>query len=347
MRYWAYIDLYGNWQGQRLINATQYRAVHAALANSRPEFLSLNTHDPDGTQTSFRLVFDLDSIDPEKARHDATTIIGRLGSLTNAYPHVYYSGGKGYHIETGFTCHGERAHEIAGNMAKTIGGDLHTLDTKIYRNRSLFRLPHSPASKQGFFKVRLEPQELDHPSLYHAELSSRQMSWEPDQVDTPDFSRLTEMALQATRELPVWSSYQPTGSGSQNEDLILTPCITKIANTPPAEGSRNLTTFVLARHLKQFGRSEQEALDELLSNPHFSHAKAQTVVRSVVRSTFGSSRETRVGCKGGSNEAALMRQFCDPWCPFSDVPLPTPTRSVSETVVDNRIAVSSKTPFKT
>lgn len=143
------------------------------------------------------------------------------------------------------------------------------------------------------------------------------------------------MALESFQSLPVWSTYQAESGNDPERDLILTPCITKIALTPPEEGSKNLTVFVLARHLKQFGKTEQEALTELLANPNFAHANAQQVIRSTVKSLYQSKREVRAGCKGMSNEAALMRQFCDPWCPFSPEKLPTPTWRVCETPVGN------------
>jgi hypothetical protein len=299
MRYWAFIRE-GNWHGQRLIHATQYHAVHQIVHGRYPEFLSLNTYNPDGTIRSFRLVFDMDSTNVELARHDTAIVVARIG--------------------------GERSHEVAGVLAHRLFGNLQTLDTKIYRNRSMFRLPYSPASEPGFFKIELGPDELDHPSHYHRQLSSMRSPYQNQTVDRPDYKRLTEMAQESFQTLPVWSTYQPESGNDQERDLIVTPCITRIANKTPVEGERNLTIFILARHHKQFGKTEADTLGELMGNPHL--AGLEREIRSVTKSIFGSQREVRCGCKGGSNEATLMRENCDKWCPFSPEKLPTPTWSV-------------------
>lgn len=343
MRYWAFIDGNGNWQGQRPLTAAQYLAVHSALAGKRPEFLSLNTYDQDGAQTGFRLVFDLDHpTDLHQAHTDAVEVFATIANLTGEYPAIYFSGSKGYHIETNFHIHGPRAHELAHMMAKKLFPYLPSLDMKIYRQRSMFRLPNSPASKPAYFKVRLTPEDLDLPSLFHQELSMRRSTWEPDFPAKPDYKRLAEMLLEATKDLPPRANYSPTPDGPYNEDLFVQPCIERMAAKAPVEGQRHLTIFVLARHLKQFGRTEPEAIAELLNNPNLGGLEKE--IKNVTRSIYRSSRPMQVGCRGMSNEALIMRENCDPWCPYSKDPLPTPTRSVSEDKsMGNRTVLQSPT----
>lgn len=321
MRYWAFIDKFGNWQGNRPLTNAQYRAIHTALAGKRPEFVSLNTYDQNENQTSLRLVFDLDSPDTDKARHETTEVVATVARLTNAQPHIFFSGNKGYHIETNYHIEGERAHEVALSITRNLFPTLATLDRSIYRTRSMFRLPDSPASKPGFFKVRLDPQDLDLPADYHRELSARRIHFLPEIVETPNFSRLAEMALQSLKTLPALPSYSQDDLVQQGQDLIPQPCIARLANKPPLEGTRHLTIFVLVRHHKQFGKTEDETIAILRGNPHF--ADLHKEINQVTRSLYRSTRPMQVGCKGLSNEAALMRDNCDDWCPFSTVPLPT------------------------
>lgn len=348
MRYWAYIDRWGNWHGQRPVTHAQYCTVHTILKGRRQEFLSLNRYNANGTQTGMRLVFDVDNHNTEKARYDAAQVIARVGELTNAMPHVYFSGNKGYHIETDFSVSGERAHEICKGIATKLFPTLASLDFKIYRQRSLFRLADSPASKTGFFKVRLDAEEIDLPSDWHKESSIRRLHWTPKEIDQPDYSRLAELTLESTRALSPWAEPAPKVDGQQGHDLIVTPCITRIASIPPPEGQRNLTIFVLARHHKQFGKTQAETLDLLLSNPNFSHPRAAKAINATVKSLFHSKRDVKVGCKGSTNEASLMREHCDSWCPFSTVPLPTPTHGRSNaTTLGNPPVLQGSTTLST
>lgn len=341
MRYWAFIDHWGNWHGQRLITPAQYRIVHHALAGTRPEFISLNNYTTRGDQVQFRLVFDLDSPDTDKARHETAEVAITLARLTKTEPAIYFSGNKGYHVETDFQIDGDRAHEIALLVTRLLFSHLTTIDTKIYRQRSMFRLPNSPASKKGYFKVRLDPADLDFPSDYHRELSARRLHAENLVLQTPDFSRLAELALQCTQQLLPRSNIVQNQNAAANDVLPVTPCIERIASKRPAEGQRNLSIFVLARHFKGQGYTEEEALKALQENDNLSdlHREIVTVTKSIYRS----SRDVRIGCKGLSNEAALMRDNCDNWCPFSSVPLPTPTRRVSETGMATGTVLQGKT----
>lgn len=341
MRYWAFIDHWGNWQGQRLITPAQYRIVHHALAGKRPEFASLNNYDRDGSQTQFRLAFDLDSPDTDKARHETAEVAITLARLIGTEPAIYFSGNKGYHIETDFQIDGDRAHEIALLVTRHLFSHLTTIDTKIYRQRSMFRLPNSPASKPGYFKVRLAAEDLDFPSDYHRELSARRIHAETLFCDQPDFSALTELALECTKTLPTYTQVIPSSNAATDDVLPVTPCIIAIMSKPPEEGRRNLSIFVLARHFKGQGYTEEETLKALQENDNLAGLPREIV--TVTKSIYRSSRDVRIGCKGLSNEAALMRDNCDNWCPFSSVPLPTPTRRVSETGMANRTVLQGKT----
>ncbi len=114
------------------------------------------------------LYFDLDG---ETARDNAKTLLTVLkeqGCLEQSIQ-LYYSGNKGFHVEIPFEALGiQPNHElnvVFSKIAKNIKEkcSIPALDTGIYDQVRLWRLPNSINSKSGLYKIPLYLEELELP----------------------------------------------------------------------------------------------------------------------------------------------------------------------------------------
>lgn len=110
-----------------------------------------------------KLWFDFDSeTDLDKAKSDTKEIVARLknAGIKESSIDIYFSGGKGFTVTTQFTklLNRTQVEHLAINV---FGKDLETLDTTMYDENQILRIPNTKHQKTGLYKVQLSIAQLN------------------------------------------------------------------------------------------------------------------------------------------------------------------------------------------
>ena len=318
MRYFGYRSA-GHFNGHLLLSDQQIFSVLSALNPATTEaFASMQTYDDSGCIVSAPIYADLDG---ESALDDTRYIVYLFGECLNVVPRVWYSGNKGFHLVLPYEINHEQAHLVVKNFILDISRTLKSLDHKVYRTKSLFRIPNYRASRPDFYKVEITQQELMSLSLDDIQ----QIATCPriDFKSIPiDIDKLKENQMfchhleQSINNIPKYERSVETYIN--NIDVDMMPCIKAILESPPRQGTRNHCTFLLAKFYKSCGVPVDTALAITLSQPHFKEYNdhADEVIRTF-NSVYKSPAIAKIGCKSGF-DAELLRRHCSPLCPFND-----------------------------
>ena len=106
-----------------------------------------------GKAYSSKLLFDFDSINVVEARDDAIELLHRLNkdiTPVQDYSKVYFSGGKGFHVEVFLDK--EFSPEELKALCTNMASGLKTFDKKIYNTTRLIRLKETKQQTTGKYK---------------------------------------------------------------------------------------------------------------------------------------------------------------------------------------------------
>ena len=258
-----------------------------------------------------KLVFDFDSTDHELARKDAIELINRLKQDTNLDDiQIYFSGGKGFHVEV------ELDSFLLNKEIKAICmfylQGLQTADVKVYNPTRIFRLPLTK-HKSGNYKVPLTYDDLlslsqkeiheyaktkltpdtingvwgkvkvtktmkekaeeiiQKPEIVAEKIQSPDFETIQKEIDNLDFSHKPIYLTSAKYVLH--QGLIPQGYGQESRMIL---CSSYKAAGYPAEYSYKLLRAVSEQRVKRFGPEYEFEKDELWNN----------VIMSVYSSTW-------------------------------------------------------------
>lgn len=316
-KYFAYKER-GYWRVQELLPIAQIRAMLAALAWQYEVFASIQSYDEHGNVVGGPLWFDFDG-HPEDVLAEVRHFVCALEFTINVTPRIYFSGSKGFHVIIERFIDHPRVHELVQDFVRETAPFLRTLDPKVYRTRSMLRIPGSKASKPGYYKIEVTRRELFDLS-YDA---IRQLATAQRFIETEhDPSRLDEhvfddwLAL-AIKNLPTYDSLPQLESLARSVDMEVTPCIANMLVTPAPEGERNATCFTLARFFRGCDVDEETCRQILMKQPHWQGFEVDgREVTKVLRSVYRSQKPSQLGCRGNSQTAEIMRSYCATPCHF-------------------------------
>lgn len=314
-KYFAYIDHHGSWKVNELISMEQSRVLLSTLAWKYQVFASIQDYDQYGNILRCPLYFDIDG---PKALEDARGLVGACEFLTNVTPRIYFSGSKGFHLIIERKIEHPRCHELARDFANEIGGCFPSVDFKVYTARRMFRIPGSPASKPGYFKVELLREQLFGWPMETIREHAREQRF-PDTRHDPSKMHDDQINAWLAIAVPKLPEYTLVHISNVAKDLNLelTPCLRTILTTPAPSGDRHSSVFLLARFLKNCGVDAQSASRLLTSYAHWKSYESSTGdVTKVLTSVYQSQKPSHVGCKGASSDATLLRSHCDQLCPI-------------------------------
>lgn len=317
-KYFCYKDERGYFCGQKLVSIAALNGLRVAL-HDRQHFATIQTYDAIGNQLFCPLYADLDHADPSVSLADARYIVYLLQEMTNLIPDIYFSGNKGFHIIIPTKIEGQNPHLIARYFFEYLAKSLVSLDKNVYRNKSMFRLPNSPASKEGYYKVKISRKELMTKSIEEI----RELAVKPrkEVINECDISQINDEFLgileDARNNLPVYQrEHLAHVSGELAEEMTF--CIQAMIKNPADSGERNRVCQLLARFFKKCGVSIEDALEIMYKEPHWkSYEDTDQGVAKVFRSIWNSKRIPMVGCKTGT-DSDLMKQHCDSLCWFNE-----------------------------
>lgn len=309
------------WRVNELLPVSQIHGLLRSLAWKYEVFASIQSHDEDGNVLFAPLWFDFDGR-PEDVLSEVRHFVAACEFVINCTPRIYFSGSKGFHLILERTINHPRVHELVADFAKEVGpARMNTLDPKVYRSRSMLRIPGSKASKVGYYKIEITRRELfdlTYDQIRQLATSQRFIETEhdPSKIDDQTFDA---WLTQAIKGLPDHTSLEHITSMARSVQMEITPCIATMLAGKISIGERNMTVYVLAKFFRSCDIDEGTARDLLLRVPMYaSFEQDGKEVSKVLRSVYRSPKPAMLGCRGKSAYAELMRTYCAAPCHFRE-----------------------------
>lgn len=307
------------WMVNELITMQQCMSMLQTLDWKFPVFASIQDYNADGDIAACPLYFDIDAPELEDAAQDAWAVVQACEYLIKCTPRIYFSGSKGFHLIIERKIEHPRCHEIARHFAQEAASHVHHVDRSVYTSRRMFRIPTSPASKPGFYKIELTRMELF--KLCPTEI--RQLARTRRTIVTEhDPSKIDEDVwaawyAQALRELPTVKTVEALQKNYTSVSTEITPCIVTMLTKPAMPGERHNTIFTLARFFRSCEVDEGTAISLILEQPHhLDYEKERGEVSKTVKSVYRGRVQSSIGCRGNGVYPELMRSFCAAPCHF-------------------------------
>ena len=260
------------------------------------------------------LYLDLDIDDIEhnfnKIKQDLALVLRRLKTvfhLSDKDIELYFSGSKGFHILVSHVIFGFEPSRDINKQYKKVAVDLKTytvnktVDTKIYDNKRLFRVPNTVNHKTGLYKVPVTYEKIKEMKTY-AELkeyasspkSSRPYIYKYNVKAREAFDELIEK-IDAEEKAKI--NTKLAKEFIQKRELL--PCVQYILKNGCAKGQRNNTTVALANSLFQIGKDFDEVL-EIITYWNLEKNEDpldQSEIRTTVMSAYNNAKQNRFyGC---------------------------------------------------
>ena len=260
------------------------------------------------------LYLDLDIDDIEhnfnKIKQDLALVLRRLKTLfylSDKDIELYFSGSKGFHILVNQNIFGFEPSRDLHKQLKKVAVELKTytinktIDTKIYDNKRLFRVPNTINHKTGLYKVAISYEKVKNmqsfeelrtyaskpkiakPCIYKFNPKAREAFDELiDKIDTEERAKInTKLAKEFI----------------QKRELL--PCVQYILKNGCAKGQRNNTTVALANSLFQIGKDFDEVLEIITcwNAEKNEDPLDQAEIRTTVMSAYNNAQQNRFyGC---------------------------------------------------
>ena len=260
------------------------------------------------------LYLDLDIDDIEhnfnKIKQDLALVLRRLKTLfylSDKDIELYFSGSKGFHILVNQNIFGFEPSRDLHKQLKKVAVELKTytinktIDTKIYDNKRLFRVPNTINHKTGLYKVAISYEKVKNmqsfeelrtyaskpkiakPCIYKFNPKAREAFDELiDKIDTEERAKInTKLAKEFI----------------QKRELL--PCVQYILKNGCAKGQRNNTTVALANSLFQVGKDFDEVLEIITywNKEKNEDPLDQAEIRTTVMSAYNNAKQNRFyGC---------------------------------------------------
>lgn len=307
-----------HWRVNDLLPVDQIRSMLQTLEWKYEVFASIQTYDEHGNIKCCPLYFDLDG-EPDQVLADAKAFCQTCEFVLNITPRIYFSGSKGFHLIIEKAIDHPRCHELVADFAKEIAGSIRSVDKKVYSSRRMFRIPCSPASKRGFYKIELLRRELFDLSFDQIRDLARhqriiETEHDPSKLDDDTYESWLAIAI---AQLPTYDKVGRRSDGGSSVDMEMTPCIATMLSTRAGPGDRNQTVYILAKFFRICEIDEASCRAILLQYQHWhDFEKEGGEVTKVVRSVYRNPRPSMIGCRGQGIYQELMRAQCAAPCHF-------------------------------
>lgn len=260
------------------------------------------------------LYLDLDIDDIEhnfsKIKQDLALVLRRLKTvfyLSDKDIELYFSGSKGFHILVNHNIFGFEPGRDINKQYKKIAVDLKTytvnktVDTKIYDNKRLFRVPNTINHKTGLYKVAISYEKVKSMESYD-ELKAYASK---PKIAKPCVYKYNHKAREAFDELieKIDAEEKAKINTKLAKEFIqkkeLLPCVQYILKNGCAKGQRNNTTVALANSLFQVGKDFDEVLEIITywNKEKNEDPLDQAEIRTTVMSAYNNAKQNRFyGC---------------------------------------------------
>ena len=256
------------------------------------------------------LLFDIDCEDNlTQSRASSVELITHLVNEYQINPDhlwIWFSGNKGFHIALPQKMIGiiEPSATIGAqikNAATYLAGDIPHVDTKIYENHRVIRLPNSKHAKSGLFKTQITFDELRYFEIGEIqEIASQKRKFEPK-------SNLSNVPLNEKLQRDICSHLIV--------ETVSREFIQEGFFTPPQPGNRNNQLFKQATMLYEHSDLPEKSINEILgtinaaSQEPLPYYEIDNIVRSAKRARR--SEEESVDDLKLSTLADLIPEYVD------------------------------------
>ena len=273
-----------------------------------------DSKDPNTANFIAPLYLDLDIDDIEhnfnKIKQDLALILRRLKTmfhLSDKDIELYFSGSKGFHVLVSHTIFGFEPSRDINKQYKKVAVELKTytinktVDTKIYDNKRLFRIPNTVNHKTGLYKVPVtyekirDMQSFDELKEYASKpKTSRPCIYKYNMKAREAFDALIEK-IDAEEKAKI--NTKLAKEFIQKRELL--PCVQYILKNGCAKGQRNNTTVALANSLFQIGKDFDEVLEIITywNREKNEDPLDQSEIRTTVMSAYNNAQQNKFyGC---------------------------------------------------
>lgn len=243
------------------------------------------------------LYLDFDSVNGfDKVRADALTALSYLKIVYHIDENqvkVYYSGNKGVHIVVPAKILGIEPMPLLNGVFKTIALSIKsftpnkTVDTQIYDNKRMFRIPNTIHEKSKLYKIPITPGELRNLS----EEEIKALAQQPRDIQLNNFYETNNIAQKqfqrAIEEYFVLDKEMKKDKRFKSKYDFTPPCIQYILENGAVEGQRNITIACLTGFCKNSGKSLSETI-EFISDWNSKNVKptGQQEMKTTIKSIF-------------------------------------------------------------
>jgi hypothetical protein len=260
------------------------------------------------------LYLDLDIDDIEhnfyKIKQDLALVLRRLKtvfSLSDKDIELYFSGSKGFHILVNHNIFGFEPSRDINKQYKKVAVDLKTytvnktIDTKIYDNKRLFRIPNTINHKTGLYKVAISYEKIKNMNSYD-ELKAYASKPKISKPCVYKYNHKAREAFDALIERIDAEEKAKINTKLAKEFIQkreLLPCVQYILKNGCAKGQRNNTTVALANSLFQVGKDFDEVLEIITywNKEKNEDPLDQAEIRTTVMSAYNNAKQNRFyGC---------------------------------------------------
>ena len=234
---------------------------------------SYNNPDIDKSDLYGDLYLDFDDVqDFERVRKDALQSLSYfkiLYSIPPEYIQIYYSGNKGIHLVIPATILGVEPMPLLNGIYKYIAMSVKTyspnktIDTQIYDNKRLFRIPNTLHEKSHLFKIPITLDELRNLS----EHDIKNLATRTRTIPVPKFYGANNDARKKFQQA-MKEYYEVDKEAGKNSNVrhrailnFTPPCIQHILENGAEEGQRNITIACLTGFYKSSGKTLNETIE--------------------------------------------------------------------------------------
>ncbi len=217
------------------------------------------------------LYLDFDDInDFAHVRADALTALSYLKIVYHIEENqvqIYFSGNKGIHIIVPAKILGIEPMPLLNGVFKTIALSIKsftpnkTIDTQIYDNKRLFRIPNTIHEKSKLYKIPITSDELRNLT----EEDIKTMAQQPREMHFSTLFTTNNIAQKqfqrAVEEYYILDKEAKKDKRFKSKYNFTPPCIQYILENGAPEGQRNITIACLTGFCKNSGKSLNETID--------------------------------------------------------------------------------------
>lgn len=227
---------------------------------------SYNDENIDNAYLIGDLYFDFDDSDYNKVKVDALRTIDlmyNLFGIDKCDVSIFFSGNKGLHLIIDKNILGVKPHKNLNAIYKEIILTIYnvlehkTLDTKIYDNKRLFRIPNTKHEKTGLFKIPITFQELkDHDGNKIRSLATNKRQINNNVNLNKDLNnKATSMYLKYVDKTieKINKSEEIKNKNTNNVITSNPPCILHLYRNGADSGNRNNAAAMLTSFLRNKG----------------------------------------------------------------------------------------------